>query len=419
MIPVAEARRFVLACCTPLVPRRVGLGNASGCVLAEPVTAEVSVPPFANSAMDGYALRAADTADAPSRLAVVGSVLAGDEVTIAVGDGEAVRIMTGAPLPPGADAVCMVERTRTEPGATMVVIGEAVEVGTNVRQPGEDIAAGAEVFAAGTVLTPAHIGVLASLGLDSLLVHPPLRVGVVSTGDELAVGPGPLGAGKIRDANRPALLAQLHSEGWEAVDLGVVGDDEGALADVFEGGASSCDVVVASGGVSVGDRDVVKIVLEKLGDGAMRWMQVAVKPGKPFAFATLVSTRTLVFGLPGNPVSALVSYELFVRPALRSMSGHRHLDRPRLSAIAEVDLRRRRDGKLHLLRVLASTGADGALRVRPSGGQDSHMLRAMADANALAVLPDGDGVAAGDAVEILLLDADRLCSRDAGDAGPW
>jgi molybdenum cofactor synthesis domain-containing protein len=254
--------------------------------------------------------------------------MAGDKTMVAVGEGEAVRIMTGAPLPPGADAVCMLEHTRAKADGVIVIIEEAVDPGTNVRHTGEDIASGAEVFARGTVLTPPHIGVLASLGLDEVLVYPHLRVGVVSTGDELAQGRGALSPGKIRDANRPALLAQLRAEGWQTIDLGPVGDDEMALLHAFERGALVSDAVVVSGGVGAGDRDFVKVALEKMSEGTMRWMQVAVKPAKPFAFGTLATAGTPVFGLPGNPVAALVSYELFVRPALRAMAGHRGLERP-------------------------------------------------------------------------------------------
>lgn len=414
--PVGEARKFVLASCRLLTPHRVVLGDASGCVHAEQVTAEVSVPPFANSAMDGYAVRAADTINAPTRLRVVGSLLAGDDNAITVCHGEAVRIMTGAPLPRGVDAVCIVEHTRARAGGTIVVIEEAVDPNTNVRRAGEDIATGAEVFATGTVLAPPHIGVLARLGLDAILVYPRPRVSVVSTGDELASSPGTLGLGKIRDANRPALLTQLRVEGCETIDLGTVGDDKVALSHVFDEGGLISDAVVVSGGVGAGDRDIVRVVLENMSNGAMRWMQVAVKPAKPFAFGMLARTGTPVFGLPGNPVAAVVSYELFVRPALRAMAGHRGLDRPCLSAVAEVDLRRRHDGKLHLLWVLAKTGIDGTLSVRPSGCQDSHMLRAMAGANALALIPDSDGVSAGDSVDVLVLDPNRL---DAAKADLW
>jgi len=391
----------------------MAVGDASGHVLAEPVRATEPVPPFTNSAMDGYAVRAADTVAPPTRLRVVDSLMAGDDAQIFVSAGESVRIMTGAPLPPGADAVCMVELTRVEEGGSIVVVQESVNAGTHVRNAGDDIEAGDEVFGPGTDLGPAHMGVLASLGVDSLLVRPRPVVGVLSTGDELTTSTGPLAPAKIRDANRPALLSRLGADGFGTVDLGTVGDDETALAALLEEAATRCDALVASGGVSVGDRDVVKTVLQKLGGTMTRSMQIAIKPAKPFAFSVLETTGTPVFGLPGNPVSALVSYELLVRPALRAMAGCTVLDRARLAAVADVDLPRSRDGKLHLVRVTARTVEDGVLRVRSSGGQGSHMLRAMADSNALALLPDGDGVHAGERVEVLLLDADRV------PASPW
>jgi molybdenum cofactor synthesis domain-containing protein len=356
--------------------------------------------------MDGYALRARDVAGGRARLRVVGVLMAGDDPgALAVGKGEAVRIMTGAALPSGADAVCMVEHTSAQEG--WVLIEEAVAPGTNVRRPGEDIAAGDEVFAIGESLGPAHIGVLASLGVSQVYVFPRPRVGVISTGDELARGPGPLAPGKIRDSNRPALLARLRADGFPAIDLGWAGDEAGTLAGALVQAAEGCDAVLTTGGVSVGDRDIVKVVLEELGGRQAHWWQVAVRPGKPFAFATFPPRSTPVFGLPGNPVSALVSYELFARPALRLMAGHQNLERPRLPAVAAMDMRRQPDGRLHLVRVTVTAGPDG-LEARPSGGQGSHQLRALAAANALALLPDGEGVAAGERVEVWVLDPDRL-----------
>ena len=233
-------------------------------------------------------------------------------------------------------------------------------------------------------------------------------MGVVSTGDELTSGPGPLKLGKVRDSNRPALLAQLKADGFVPVDLGRSSDDPDGLAKTLQEAALECDALLTSGGVSVGDRDIVKTVLEKLGGQHARWLQVAVRPGKPFAFSTLPPNGAAVFGLPGNPVSALVSYELFARPSLRLMAGHEDLDRPRLAARAGVDLQRQRDGRLHLVRVQATASADGVLHVLPSGGQSSNQLHALASANALAFLPDGEGVAAGDIVEVMVLDADAV-----------
>jgi molybdenum cofactor synthesis domain-containing protein len=413
---VAEARHLVLAAMAPLAARRVAISDAVGHVLAQQVLAREAVPRFANSAMDGYAVRAADVASAPVCLRVTGSVAAGDEPAVALGRGEAIRIMTGAPLPSGADAVCMIERARVEDHGSAVIIETAVGPGTNVRQPGEDIVPGAEVIASGTSLGPAHIGVLASLGVQSVLVRPRPVVGVLSTGNELA-GPGAvLVPGKIRDANRPALLAQLRTDGFPTVDLGAGPDDQDALLDLLTAGASACDAIVATGGVSVGDHDVLKVAMEKLGGTTMRSLLVAVKPGKHVAFALLGEDhgeergeqRVPAFGLPGNPVAALVTYELYVRPALRALAGCQVLDRPLITAIAETDLPRRPGPQLNLVRVTARSAPGGVPRVRLSGGQDSHMLRAMAQANGLALLPGGDGVRAGGRVRVLVLDAEWL-----------
>jgi molybdopterin molybdotransferase len=416
MIPVSEARQFVLSACGVLAPRQVAVRDAAGQVLAEAIRAAEDVPPFANSSMDGYAVQAADTARPPARLRVVGTVMAGDNPTTFVSAGESARIMTGAPLPPGADAVCMVERTRVELGGSIVIVEESVQPGTFIRKAGSDIQAGDEVFSPGTHLGSAHVGVLSSIGVEQLLVYPSPTVGVLSTGDELITSAGVLAPGKIRDANRPALLAQLQADGFVAVDLGVAGDDEATLGALLKDAGTRCDAIVSSGGVSVGDRDVMKAVLRELSGPTMRSMQVAIRPAKPFAFGVLRESGTPVFGLAGNPVSALVSYELFVRPALRSMAGCTVLDRPRLAGVAEVDLPRSPDGKLHLLRVMVRTGMDGVLDVRLAGGQDSHMLRVMAQSNALALLPDGEGVRAGERVQILLLDADEV---PGSQSEPW
>lgn len=400
LLPLETARARVLTACSPLPVVRLPLTAALGCVLAEPVTAAEPVPPFDNTAMDGYAVRAADTSASPVRLRVVGAIAAGEAPGVTVAEGEAVRIMTGAPMPPGTDAVVMVEATRSHVGGDEVEILEAVTPGTHVRGMGGDVRVGQVVIEAGTVLGAGHLGVLASLGNREVPVHRRARVAVLSTGDELVdAPPGSLRPGQIRDSNRPALLALLAQAGCEPVDLGVAPDDEGAIAEAVEAGVSGCDALLTSGGVSVGDYDYVKAVLDRLGD--MTWMQVAIKPAKPFAFGVVKDVP--VFGLPGNPVSSMVSFDLLARPALRQMMGHRQLDRPRVAAVAAEPLRRRPDGKTHFLRVVATVGDDGRYHVRSAGGQGSHQLAAMAAANALAVLPDGDGVDAGAAVETILL----------------
>ncbi|MEA2933241.1 MAG: molybdopterin molybdotransferase [Actinomycetota bacterium] len=402
MIPVEDARARVLDACPPLTARSVTLADALGRVLAEPVVSGVDVPPFANTAMDGFAVRASDTAGAPVRLEVVATLAAGaDPAGLAVGPGQAVRIMTGAPMPAGADAVVMVERTSTE--GDSVVVELAAAAGEHVRAPGDDLRTGDTVFEASAVLTPGHLGVLASLGLSEVTVFPPARVGVLSTGDELVEGGAPLRPGQIRDSNRPTLLAMVRDAGCEAVDLGTARDDEDAIRARLEEGLAGCDAVVTSGGVSVGDFDYVKVVLDRI--GRMDWWQVAIRPAKPFAFGVAGPRATPVFGLPGNPVSSMVSFEMFVRPGLRRMMGHppERLLRPVVEAVADEPLPRRPDGKLHLIRVVATHGADGRYHVRQSGGQGSHMLRAMALANALALVPDGDGVAGGGTVSTMLL----------------
>jgi molybdopterin molybdotransferase len=408
MIPLDEAQRFVLGLCAPLPTVELALDDVLGCVLSETVVATEQVPSFANSSMDGYAVRADDTSGAPVSLVVIGSVMAGHPLEQTVGPGQAARIMTGAPLPLGADAVCMIEETETASDGRSVIIGRAVQPGAFVRQPGRDVDIGDVIAAAGTVLAPAHLGVLANQGARSVKVHRRPRVGVLSTGDELFSGTGPLPPGKIRDANRHTLLGLLRREGWDGVDLGIVGDDESALVESLSAAASSCDAILTSGGVSVGDLDLVRVVLEKLSAGKMRWMQVAIRPAKPFAFGLLADSATPVFGLPGNPVSAMVSFELFVRPALRRLGGHRVLHRPIVSATSAADLRREADGKLHLLRAHVSLDDLTSWRVSTTDGQESHQLRSMSEANSLILLPDGTGVLAGERVTVLLIDPDRL-----------
>ena len=408
MVPLDEAIAHVLDRCEPLAPVEVSALSASGLVLAADVVATEAVSPFANTAMDGYAVRAADTAGAPVVLPVVAEVAAGHPAERALGPGEAMRIFTGAPLPDGADAVVMVERTERLDDGRAVRIAAAVEPGTHLRAPGEDLKPGERLFGAGDEVTPARLGVLASLGVGAVAVRRRPRVGVLSTGDELVTGSAPLGPGQIRDSNRPTLLALVAQAGFDPVDLGHAADDEAAIAAAIERGAAGCDAVLSSGGVSMGDIDLVRVVLDRMGD--MRWMQVAIRPAKPLAFGLVPGPgdrRVPVFGLPGNPVSSMVSFTLFARPGLRRLAGQAdgHLHLPRLAATAAEPLGRRPDGKTHFVRVVAQVdaGAGGALRVRSSGGQGSHQLGAMARADGLAVLPDGDGVAAGGAVEVMLL----------------
>lgn len=407
MITIAECRSHVLGACRPLAPERLPLERLSGHVLAEDVTAGHAVPFFDNSAMDGFAVRADDTRSVPARLSILGTVTAGETSDMTVRPGTALRIMTGAPMPAGADAVSVLESTRTEDDGTTVVIETSVRVDENVRHSGEDLAEGSLVFSAGTSLGPWQIGVLASIGRASAMAHPRPRVAVIATGDELVPPGADLGPGKVYDANRPTLLAQLRADGFDAVDLGTVGDDEEAIVEAL-GRATGCDAIVTSGGVSVGDHDLVRVVLEKLCDQSMRWMQVAIRPARPFAFGVIAETRTPAFCVPGNPVAAAVSYEVLVRPALRQMAGFGQLDHTVVEARAAESLRRRPDGKVHVVLVSARVEGDGVLTVASARPQHSHGLGAMAATNALALLPDGRGVEPGERVTILLLDPERL-----------
>jgi molybdenum cofactor synthesis domain-containing protein len=397
VIPLEEARQYVLDRCPPVEPRPVALDNALGAVLSEPVVSGEAVPPFANTAMDGFAVRAADVAEAPCTLDIVGTVAAGDAPGVVVGPGQAARIMTGAVIPEGADAVVMIERTQVT--GSSVTVEVAVPVGNHIRPPGDDIRAGETVFPAGTVVGPGHLGVLASIGAYEVMGRPPQRVGVVSTGDELVDGPGPLEPGQIRDSNRRTLLALVGRMGAVPVDLGVAPDDEAAIEAVIRRGVADCDAVLTSGGVSMGDYDYVKAVLDRIGE--MRWMQIAIRPAKPLAFGTVDGVP--VFGLPGNPVSSMVSFELFARPGLLNRQGHPEPVRPAVPAVADETLSRTPDGKTHLVRVVATMGGDGRYHVSSAGGQGSHILSAMARADALALVPDGDGIEAGGEVGVLLL----------------
>jgi len=400
VIPLGDVQREILGAVAPLAPVTVPVRDALGLVTTRDVIAGEAVPPFANTAMDGYAVRAADTTgagpEAPVRLAVAGELPAGRAPEQPVGEGEAIRIMTGAPMPDGADSVVMVEYTERDGDAVRVL--RAARPGDHVRAAGGDLVAGDLVFPAGTALGPAHLGVLTSSSFDDVEVLPRARVGVLSTGDEL-VERGPLRPGQIRDSNRPMLLAQVADAGADAADLGLAPDDESIITRTLEDALASCDAVLTSGGVSVGDFDYVKTALGRL--GRMQSWQVAIKPAKPLAFGVIDGTP--VFGLPGNPVSSLVSFELFARPALLLMMGHAARFRPEVTATAERALRRKPDGKLHLDRVRVHGEGDSFLAAR-TGDQASNVLSATAAANGLALLPDGDGVPEGGAVRVMRLD---------------
>lgn len=406
MTPLDDVRDMVLARCPGLPAITMHRAEAAGLVLAEAIVANEDVPPFANTAVDGYAVRAADVAHVPVELTVIAELAAGASSQVEVTAGTAIRIMTGAPIPPGCDAVVMVEDT-DRLGDDSVRVRASVASGAAIRAAGSDVARGTTVFEPGTVVTPAVEGVLATVNARNVAVYRRARVGVLSTGDELVDDGSPLAPGQIRESNRAMLLRLVTESGAEAIDLGIIRDDEATLEHALRSAVNGmhCDALVTSGGVSMGDYDVVKAVLSRIAD--MTWVQIAMKPAKPFAIGTLVNDdgrHVPIFGLPGNPVSSLVSFELLARPALRTMMGFGDAAmRPVVRAIVDDDVPRNPDGKVHFDRVHAQWGADGRVHVRRVAAQGSHQLAATALANALMAVPDGAGLRAGDEVEITFL----------------
>ena len=403
MITVAEHLARIFDVVSPLSPLQLGLLDAHGCVLTEDVVAPAPLPGFDNSAVDGYAVHRDDvahaTVDTPVVLPVTGDVAAGPASPLRVSPGSCVRIMTGAMVPAGADAVLPVEWT--DGGVASVTIRRAPGAGANIRRSGEDVAEGEVVLTSGTHLGAVQIGLAAAVGRSRLLVRPRPRVVVVSTGSELVEAGQPLTPGRIVDANSPALTAAAVEAGAIAYRVGIVPDDPRALAATLEDQLVRADVLVTSGGVSVGAYDVVKEVLSRL--GTVRFDKVAMQPGMPQGFGTIGPDATPVFGLPGNPVSALVSFEAFVRPALRTMLGATPVERPRVRAVTSAPLSSP-PGKRSFLRVALHV-RDGAYVVTPVSGAGSHLLAGMARATALAVVPeDVEQVPAGGAVEVLVLE---------------
>lgn len=407
LVPLVDVQRLVLGLCRPLTPTELVLSDSLGCVIASDVRASSDLPPFDNSAMDGYAVRSGDTDQAPVELEVTGVVAAGSTPSAAVEAGCAVQIMTGAPMPEGADGIAIVERTEpgSRPGTVRVL--ERVSRGDFIRPAGSDLRAGEVAIPAGAVIGPAHVSLLASVGLTTVSVYPRPRVGVLSTGDELAEAGPPLPPGKIHDSNRHGLLAALRRDGFDGVDLGIVPDDKDLILQSIHDALTRCDALLTSGGVSMGEFDFVKVALDQViaeSGGEIHQLKVAIKPAKPLSFAAVtIGGRSLpAFGLPGNPVSSMVSYQVIALPALRKLAGHQSPLPHLLAAVAADEFERRPDGKLHLIRVVAAMGPDGRVVVRSAGAQGSHQLSALVASNALALVPDGDGVRTGEGVRVLL-----------------
>lgn len=413
-LPAAEALRLVLDAVAPLPPETCATADAAGRILAEPVRAGRTLPPWDVSAMDGYAVRAADLAPAPATLPVAFEVAAGGDRARPLEPGSAARIFTGAPLPPGADTVVRQEDTERDGERVRVVV--APPPGEHVRPAGEDVRAGDLVLEPGARLGPGPLGLLASLGRSVVAVHQRPRVAILSGGDELVEPDGDARAGRIVSSNSYSIAAQCREVGAEPVYLGIARDTPEDLERLVRAGLTA-HVLVSSAGVSVGDRDYVRPVLEKLGCELVFW-GVRIKPGFPLVFGRFgahdpAGRGPLVFGLPGNPVSAMVTFEEFVRPALRRMAGHRALFRPRIEAQLAEPLRKQA-GRLHFVRVrLAREG--GRVVATPTGNQSSGVLRSMALADGLLVFPaEARELAAGAPVQVQLLDEDFLAGDDAG-----
>ncbi len=408
LIGVDEALAKVLEGARPLPAERVGLEDALGRVLVEPVRARENIPPFPNSAMDGYAVRYEDVANAskehPVRLRVIGSVAAGYAPELSVEPGTAIRIMTGAPIPPGADTVVRFEST-DEPerkgGSSLEYVSVLVppRKGDNVREAGEDVKAGEIVLDAGTLLRPQEIGLLASIGVTSVHVHRKPKVAILSTGDELLPPDSEISLGKIRDANSYSLAALVRKYGGEPIMLGIARDtEEDIRSRLNKGIEAGADLFLTSAGVSKGDYDVVKGVLNA--EGEISFWMVRMKPGQPLAFGYVHGVPLL--GLPGNPVSSIVSFEQFGRPMLLKMEGRSCLQKPTVQAVTAEPFKN--SGRRNYVRVRVERKGDCYV-VRKAGPQGSGVLQTLSKANGLMIIPEGVmKVEAGEPVEVQMLD---------------
>ncbi|GMR04923.1 MAG: molybdopterin molybdotransferase MoeA [Thermodesulfobacteriota bacterium] len=405
MLPVKEALSIILAEVRPLESETVDTLSALGRVLAEDITAARPNPPWDNSAMDGYALRSEDarqaSKDSPAALRVIYDLPAGSTPRGPVNKGEAVRIMTGAPVPDGADAVVMVEKTEAR-GETVLVF-EAIRPGANVRKSGEDFASGDMVIREGTVIRPAEVLMLATTGKAAVCVKKRPVAAVLSTGDELVdieTVPSP---GKITNSNGYGLCALVKDSGAEAVNLGIAPDTRQGLMDKLTE-AVKYDCIITSGGVSVGDYDFVKDVLKEMGS-EMRFWKVAMKPGKPLAFGVIGGRPA--FGLPGNPISSMVAFEQFVRPALLKMAGRKDIYRRTFPAILTAPIKKK-PGRVNFLRGSLTITDEGFL-VKPLEGQGSGMISTMVQANAFIIAPEGvSALEEGEVVHVQPFDATVL-----------
>lgn len=399
-LSVDEARTRICSQITPITrSESVSLEQALGRVLSNDVVSPIDVPGYRNSAMDGYAVNGTQLInERTTSFNVIGNSFAGVPFDGAVGVGEAVRIMTGALVPEGTDTVIMQEQVdRNDDRIT--ILGEH-HIGDNVRHPGEDMAAGETVLMAGTVIDPAELGLLASLGIGSVAVQAPPRIALLSTGDELVEPGQTLAEGQLFDSNRFTLRAMLQRLGYEIEDMGIIADDKATITEAFRTAAANADAIITSGGVSVGDADFVKQVLEEIGE--IDFWKIAMKPGKPLAFGNIDGTR--FFGLPGNPVSVMVTFQQMVRPALARLAGATSVLPTRMTLPCANRLKKR-PGRADFQRGQLEHDEQGNLQVRSVGAQGSHLLTTMSRADCFIILPAESGdLEAGTMVNIELFD---------------
>ena len=400
-MPVDKARAFIHQFLDPVTAHaRVPVRDALGRVLAEDVISPVDVPAHRNSAMDGWAMRFVDLeANADSTLEEVGASFAGKPFMGTMKAGQCVRIMTGGVVPEGADTVIMQERAKA--AGRSITFSGGHKLGQNVREAGEDLRQGSVALRRGRIVRPAELGLVASLGIGEVTVYRKLRVAFFSTGDELKSVGTTLGAGEIYDSNRYTIHGMLTRLGCEVLDMGVVRDDPRELERAFHEAAAAADVVITSGGVSVGEADFVKDMMSKLGE-VVFW-KIAMKPGRPLAYGKIGAAH--FFGLPGNPVSVMVTFYQFVRDALLRLMGADPVEPvPTFQAACTAKLKKM-PGRTEFQRGVLSRSADGALTVKPTGEQGSGILKSMSDANCFIILDDATGnVEAGTAVEVQLLE---------------
>ncbi|HEY4715899.1 MAG TPA: gephyrin-like molybdotransferase Glp [bacterium] len=403
IVPVPEAVEIILKSVNPMPAERISLTEATGRVLCNDVVAAIDIPYSDNSAMDGFAVRAKDTADAtgpsPKTLRIVDDIPAGTAPKKIIGMNECAKIMTGGIMPQGANAVVMVEFTE-QTGKNLAIIKKGVREKENVRFKGEDIKAGSTVLKKGKIIRAQEVGLLAAIGRSSIMVHQRPRIAVLSTGNEIASIDEPIGSEKVFDSNSYALFSAAKEAGGSPVQMGIVRDIESELTAKLEE-CLSFDIIITSGGVSVGEYDITKKILSALG-GEMKFSKVAIKPGKPFTFGLLNGIP--FFGLPGNPASAFVSFEIFVRPAILKMLGMKNRIKRTLHGTMGADFKNK-PGRTHFVRAYFSYSENGEITVSPCGVQGSGIISSLAEANCLIMItPEKSDVKKGEMVEIIPMD---------------